>query len=661
MPTEHLAACPLDCPDACTLRVEVEDGRVTRVRGDDRNPLTAGFICTKVARMPEHLYGPERVRTPLLRDGPKGSGQFRAISWDEALDRAADALRTARDTWGGESILPCNYGGSNGYLSQGATDDRLFYRLGASNLDRTLCAVPSATAHKALYGKMPGMALGDLAHSRVILMWGCNPDASGIHLLPPVQAARKAGARLIVVDPRRTPLAEKADLHLAIRPGTDLPLALCLIRMFFESGKADLGFLQAHTTGWEALRQKAAPWTLARTAQTCGLAEADIQAAMDLYSTIRPAVVRCGWGLERNRNGGSAVAAVLALPAVGGHFGVRGGGYVMSNSGAWKVDLGRAVNAPRPAARTINQSQVGRALCEADPAIRVFFSFNCNPLATLPDQERVRRGLGREDLYTIVHEAVMTDTARYADLVMPATTFLEHGDLARGYGALGMMRWSAAAKPEGEARPNHAVFEALIARLGLAQDDDPLGEAALAQAALSSLPDQARISAELDETGYAHASVGPAPVSFVDQRPSTPDGRVRLAPEELPDLYTYYDDHLPARYPLTLISPARKEQTSSTFGQLTRGIIAAQIHPSDAAAAGIAQGQKVRIYNDLGEVITTAELTERVRPGVVSLPKGLWSHHTHNGATANALAPDTLSEVGHGACYNDARVALAPG
>lgn len=658
--SQHLASCPLDCPDACTLSVEVTGDRVTRVRGDHRNPLTAGFICAKVAAMPEHLYGPERIQHPMLRDGPKGSGQFKRISWEEALNLAADAIARARDQHGGESILPCNYGGSNGYLTQGSADDRLFYRLGASRLDRTLCAAPSGAATRLLTGKMPGCAPQDLEHSRLILMWGANPSASGIHHLPPVWRAQKAGATLVVVDPRRTPLAERADLHLAIRPGTDLPLALSVIRALFEEGGADLDFLAQHTTGAEGLRAAASRWSFQAAAAECGVPEAQIRALYELYREIRPAVVRCGWGVERNRNGASGVAAVLALPAVAGAFGVRGGGYLMSNSGAWKVDVSRAVNAAPPNTRTINQAQVGRALLEADPAIKLLFVFNCNPLSTLPDQERTRAGLARADLFTIVHEAVMTDTALYADLLLPATTFLEHGDLARGYGALSMQRWSAAAPAYGEARPNHALFEALIDRLGLAHPGDPIGEEALAEAILDGAEGGARLREELRETGAATPGVGVRPVQFVDHFPATPDRKIHLYPESDPPLYRYQPDPGTAAHPLALISPALAEMVSSTFGQLKQGHAAALVHPEDAAAAGVLDGANARIFNALGEVVVPVRCTTDVARGVVVLNKGLWARHTVNGNSSNALVPDTLSDLGGGACYNDARVALAP-
>src|SRR3954462_6389302 len=337
------SACPLDCPDACSLEVRVVDGRVVKVDGSRRNPVTGGYICSKVRHLPDHLYGPERLLHPARRVGPKGEGRFERISWDEALDLAAAKMREARERHGGEAILPFYYGGSNGLLTQETTDARLFYRLGASRLARTVCAAATGRAATGLYGKMPGVAFTDFHHARLIVLWGVNPSASGIHQVPILQEAQRQGTRLVGVDPRRTHLAKKADLHLAPRPGTDLPLALSVIRWLFEEGHADLDFLSDHATGGDELKRRAESWTFARAAEVTGIPAADIESFARLYAESSPAVVRCGWGLERNRNGGSAVAAVLALPAVGGKFGVRGGGYVLSNSGAFAFDRAAAV------------------------------------------------------------------------------------------------------------------------------------------------------------------------------------------------------------------------------------------------------------------------------------------------------------------------------
>jgi anaerobic selenocysteine-containing dehydrogenase len=659
----HHTACPLDCPDACGLTVEVEDGRVTRVGASDAHPYTAGFICAKVGHFPRHMYSPERLLHPGRRVGAKGEGRFERLSWDAALDLVAAQMRAALAEWGGEAILPLSYGGSNGLLTQDTTDARLFRRLGASRLQRTVCAAPSRHAAAGLYGRMAGVALSDYRHARLIVLWGVNASVSGIHLVPVVQEARRAGARLVVVDPRRTPLAAKADLHLAPRPGSDVALALALHNWLFAEGHADLDFLSAHATGVEELRRRAAAWPLARAAEVCGLALADVERFARLYAESSPAAIRCGWGVERNRNGGGAVAAVIALPAVGGKFGVRGGGYTMSNSGAYRgIDNERAIGEPEPPARQVNMNLLGRTLLAADdPPVGVLFVYNANPLATLPNQELVRQGLAREDLFTVVFDQVLTDTARYADLVLPATTFLEHEELVRGYGAFVVQRAAPAVGPVGEARGNVEVFAALCRRLGLGRPGEPETADELAAAIL---PD--RLREELAGPGVALPDSGPAPVQFVDVFPNTPDRKVHLVPAALDrqapgGLYAFRDDPATARFPLALLSPATQHTISSTFGQLRRGKVALEIHPADAAARGIADGDPVRVWNELGEVRTTARLSADLRHGVVFLPKGLWSHNTDSGTTANALVPDTLTDLGGGACFNDARVEVERG
>lgn len=661
-PQLRRSACPLDCPDACSLEVTVEAGRVVKLAGaSDRNPLTAGFICSKVRDYPAHLYGPQRLLRPLRRVGAKGEGRFAPIGWDEALDLAAERLRTARERDGGESILPYSYGGSNGLLSQDTIDALLFRRLGASRLARTVCAAATGRAALGLYGKMEGVALTDYAHARLIVIWGCNPSASGIHLVPIVRAARRIGARLVVVDPRRIPLAAEADLHLAPRPGTDVAVALSLLRELFASGRSDLAFLSAHATGVEALQERAAPWTFARAAEIAGVPAADLARFAELYAETSPAVIRCGWGLERNRNGGSAVAAVLALPAVAGKFGVRGGGYTLSNSAAWSFD-GSAVAGPEPATRLINMNRLGEALSPAAvPPVRVLFVYNSNALMTTPHQTAVRRGLERDDLFTVVFDQVATDTSRYADLVLPATTFLEHHELSRGYGAFVLQASDPVIPPVGESRSNHDVFVELAVRTGVAKRAElpDVGEVRRRVLASSGRGDE--LTAAIVDHGYATPAAGDRPIQFVDVFPHTPDRKIHLVPEALDreapsGLYAYRPDPGDATHPLALISPATGKTISSTFGQLRREPARLEIHPDDAAARGLADGDRVRVTNGLGEVHCRARLSAAVRRGVVVLPKGLWSHQTENGATACALAPDTLADLGGSACFNDARV-----
>ena len=665
-PLRVASACPLDCPDACSLEVTVADGRVVKVDGArDRNPLTEGFICSKVRDLPRHVYGADRVTRPLRRNGRKGEARFEAIPWDEALDLAAAKLREARDRWGGESILPYSYGGSNGLLSQDTTDALLFRRLGASRLARTVCAAPTGRAATGLYGKMEGVALTDYDRARLIVVWGCNPQASGIHLVPILRRARENGAKLVVVDPRATPLARQADLHLSPRPGTDVVLALAAIRELFESDRADLAFLEAHASGAEELRRRAAAWTLERASQLCDVPQEDLRRFVDLYASSSPAVVRCGWGVERNRNGGSAIAAILALPAVAGKFGVRGGGYTLSNSGAWKFDSG-AIAGPETAARQVNMNQLGEALSSLDdPPVACLFVYNSNALATTPRQALVRRGLEREDLFTVVFDAVLTDTARYADLVLPATTFLEHRELSRGYGAFVLHLAEPVVDRVGEARPNYEVFAELAVRAGVAERSEIPSESDAVARLLDSSGRGDALREELARRGVATPAAGERPVQFVDTFPRTADRRIHLVPEALDreapgGLYTFHPDPATAEFPLALVSPATNRTISSTFGQLRRAPAALEIHPADAAERGVRNGGRVRVWNTLGEVVCRARISDVMRPGVVELPKGLWSHHTENGATANALAPDALADLGGGATFNDARVQVAP-
>jgi anaerobic selenocysteine-containing dehydrogenase len=656
------SACPLDCPDACSLSVTVGDGRVTKLDGNVRNLFTAGFICAKVRRWPEHVYGEARLLYPEVRRGRKGEGIFERVSWDEALDLAAAKLREARDRFGGESILPFSYGGSNGLLTQDTTDLRLFTRLGASRLARTVCAAPSRSAASGLYGRMAGVALPDYVHARLIVLWGVNPAVTGIHLVPVIQEAQRRGARLVVVDPRRTQLAKRADLHLAPRPGTDLPLALAAIRWLFEEGRADLDFLAAHARGADELRRRAAPWDFELAAKVCGVPAGDIESFARLYADSSPAVMRTGWGLERNRNGGSAVAAALALPAVAGKFGVRGGGYTMSNSAIWDVDNGSAAavspeDAARPV-RTVNMNRLGEALLDLEPPVKVLFVYNCNPVATMPDQQRVLRGLAREDLFTVVFDPVRTDSARYADLLLPATTFLEHHELVKGYGALVLHQAAPAIEPVGEARPNYRVFAEICGRLGLAEPHDPEGAATLTAALLGRAP---RVRGELVRDGMAAPDCGMAPIQFGDVFPRTSDRKVDLVPEaldrEAPDgLYGYREVPAGAAFSLALISPATSRTISSTLGELHRRLVPIELNPEDAASRGLAEGDPVKVWNDRGEVRTAVRLNPDLTPGVAMLPKGLWSHNTRSGTTANALVPDSLADLGGGACFNDARV-----
>jgi anaerobic selenocysteine-containing dehydrogenase len=658
------SACPLDCPDGCSLDVTVRDGRVVELDGNHVNRVTAGFICGKVRHFADRMYGADRVLYPAIRSGAKGSGEFRRASWEEALDLVCSRLLEIRAQFGGEAILPYHYGGSNGWLTENGMDARLFYRLGASRLARTLCAMPTSMAVGGLYGKMAGVSYEDYPSAKLIVLWGVNPSATGIHLVPYLRQALGNGAKLAVVDPRRTPFARQADIHLPIRPGTDLPVALAVMNWLFENGRADLDFLHAHTRNWEQLRERAAIWTFERTAEVAGIRTEQLAAFAKLYADSSPALIRCGWGLERNRNGGSAAAAVLALPAVAGKFGVRGGGFTMSQSAAWDVDPSAGAAAAPPATRTINMSLLGEALGpECRPPVKLLFVYNCNPVATAPEQNKVRAGLAREGLFIVVHEQVMTDTARYADVLLPATTFLEHTELRRSYGAMIAQFSQPVVEPVGEARSNHWLFGELCRRLSLTRPDDPQTPEQFAKSIIKTSAARESLAAAFAATGRMAPPCGERPVQFVDVFPGTPGRRIDLCPKTLEEqtpsgLYSFIPDSTSDAFPLALISPANSKAISSSLYELVREVVPVEIHPTDARSREISDGDEVRMFNQLGEVRCRAKINRELRPGVVSLPKGLWSRHTLNGQTANALVPDILSDFGGGACYNDARVEI---
>jgi anaerobic selenocysteine-containing dehydrogenase len=663
-PESHVeTACPLDCPDACTIVVTLRGGRITRIDGSPNNEITNGYICAKVRHFDQRVYGDDRLLFPAIRRGAKGSGAFRRATWDEALELIATTMRTAIDESGGESILPLSYGGSNGLLTQDTTDAALFRRLGASRLLRTVCAAPTGAANMGLYGKMASVSYQDYPEARVIVLWGVNPGHSGIHIMPYLKDARDRGAKLIVIDPRATTAARQADLFLQVRPGTDLALALALHRHLFESGAADRSFLETHCTGAERLREKAADWTFERAAETCGVAVSALQTLADLYVQSSPAVIKCGWGLERNRNGGSAAAAVLALPAVAGKFGVRGGGYSMSNSASWNIDR-TWVRDQEPATRAINMNHLGRTLLgeESGSPIKVLFVYNCNPAVTMPEQTKVLRGLERDDLFTVVFDQVMTDTALFADVILPATTFLEHYDFVRSYGPITLQLAKPVIEHVGESRSNPEVFADLIRRLDLSHDTDPAGELEAMLEILDRLP--APHGDELREHWKATAPFGGRPVQFVDVMPKTTDQKVHLFPEDLDrsapaGLYGFQPDPGTDRFPLALISPASERTVSSTLGELPRPTVVLDMHPSDAESRGVRDQEVVRMFNERGEVRLPVRISPLVRQGTVSMPKGVWRRSIANGWTSNALVPDSLSDLGGGACFNDARVQVA--
>lgn len=664
MPTQILpSVCPMDCPDTCSLEVEVEDGRVKQLRGSQVNPLTDGFICSKVGNFAQRVYHKDRLLYPMRRIGAKGSGKFERFSWPEAIALICGQFKAIEQQWGGEAILPYNYGGSNGMLGQGTTDAAFFSKLGASRLARTVCAAPTGAVAKAMYGKMPGVAFEDYAEARFILIWGANPKASNIHLVPYLKKAKAAGAKIAIVDPRRNFSKNEFDLHLPVYPGTDLAVALAMIHYWREHGLLNRDFIAQHTIGAEILLEKAATYPLEKAARLAGVDAEAIARLAQMYAETDPALLRVGWGPERNRNGGQAIAAMLAMPAVLGKFGQRGAGYTLSNSGAYRVNEAKLVETAPAQTRELNMNLLGTLLLEENnPPIKALFVYNCNPVASVPNQNAIIRGMQREDLFTVVFEQVMTDTAVFADVLLPAVTFLEQKEIKKAYGSYALQYIEPVIAPLGEAKPNEEVF-AMLGR-GMGWEDRAFYEdtEAYLRRATNAVEGMGKLDFEkLRENRIAFFDFpGPRPIQFQTVFPWTGDRKVHLAPAALGKNPFEYCGEETNGSPLALISPATDKLISSMLGEFNLPEHFLTMHPSDAEPRSLKNGNWARVFNQLGEVHCRIKLSEAIRPGVVSLPKGAWRKASANGQTATALAPDTLSAVGGGACFNDARVEVAP-
>jgi len=660
-------SCVLDCPDACSLEVTVEKGLVAKIGPGTGNDVTRNFICSKVGRFADRLYHPDRLLYPMRRLGKKdskGEARFERIDWDSALGTITERFREIRNTEGGEAILPYNYGGSNGFLSDDLVDSAYFARLEASRLGKTICAAPTSEVAKGMYGKMAGVGFPDYPEAELILIWGANPRASNIHLVPFLREAKARGAFIALVDPVRTLSSDLIDLHLPVYPGADLPLALGMIHHWVSTGRLDRAFLDGNAVELETLLEAASEWSLDRAAKESRVDRKSIRLLADRYAEASPAILRCGWGLERNRNGGQAAAAILAMPALLGKFGKRGGGYTLSNSGAGKLDTSKLWDTSSWTTRVINMTELARVLNEPlSPPIRGLFVYNCNPVATVPDQNGILRGLLREDLFTVVFEQVMTDTARYADILIPATTFLEHYDFKRSYGSYVVGATKPVIDACGEARSNASVFAELGRLSGFDDEIFHWSEAELRERAVAAIELQGKpVSPEPFATGGIHRydfDGSPNPVQFESVFPQTEDGKIHLAPACLGPAPYAYEEIRSESFPLCLITPASAKLVSSTFGEFNVQELHLTIHPEDARERGIASGDRVRVWNDLGEVECVARVDAHLREGVVALPKGAWMKSSLNGRTSTALTPSNLNVVGGGACFNDARVQVA--
>jgi anaerobic selenocysteine-containing dehydrogenase len=642
------SVCPLDCPDRCALDVTIDNGRVVKIDGSERSDYTNGYICSKVRRFTERQYSPRRILTPMKRTRSKGYGGadgFQAISWDEAIASIAARFTEITNSLGPEAILPFHYDGSNGLITSLAMDERLWNRLGASQLARTFCAANTAAGWSAVFGDLPGCDPMDMRESDAIVLWGVNPSVTGIHMVPWVREAKAKGAFVAVVDPRRTPLARDADLHLPVLPGTDVAVALAMIRVAWEEGLIDRDFVSRWTRGAATLIE--ATCTPAQAAALSGVPEELICSLPRALAKARAPFFRVGWGLERNRNGTDAIRAVLSLRAMMGRFGRRGSGVLISTTAGYRMDRSPAA-APqlrkRPA-RTINMSQLGMALEETrEPEIRGLFVYNSNPVATAPNQARVVRAMSREPLFTVVHDQVWTDTCDYADIVLPATTFLEHKELSRSYGGYALQWSDPVVEPQGEARPNHWVFARLAAAMGFTDPEFNLSEEELARS----------IVANTDEVKHASYVAVARPLAFADAFPTR--GYVDLAGSAPP---TYRAVVVDADLPLILISPSSdKAITSQFFESMLPGAAKVGVAAAEATRRGLREGAAVRVRNSFGSVVANLTISNDIPEGIASMPKGLWRHSTANTWTANALAPDHVDTLGGGACYNDARVEI---
>ena len=673
MKAEHASVCPLDCPDTCSLTVTVDEGRIVGIRGSRANPYTDGVICAKVPKAyPEFVHGERRLRTPLRRVGAKGEARFERISWDAALDIVYDRTSAVIAEHGPQAVMPLNYGGPHGLLAAGSMDLRFFHRMGASLLDRKpLCGGIRTEAWIGTYGTVTGIRPEQIEASRLIVAWGNNVTWSNLHITPLINKARRAGGKLVVVDPRRTKIAEQADLHLALRPGTDVVLAWAVAADLERRGALDRAFIAKWVSGFEEFMALARPWTIERAAETCGLAAADVARFAEWYATISPASITVGNGLERNRNGGSGIRAVFALPALAGKFGPEGGGLVNGASFAFPKTpqrLARPDLVP-PGTRMLNIVDVGTHLTSGTlkPPLKALFIYNHNAVVVHPDQNRMRRGLSREDLFTVGIEVAMTDTMLYCDVVLPACTHFEHPDIFAAYGQHWLQRAEPVIPPQGEALSNMEIFRRLAARFGYTEpcfrasdtelmDDaiDP-GDVRLGGVRPSQLPTDKALAMTVE---------GGDAVLFTNVFPKTESGKVELAS---PYLDKKYGARLPSyrtlssTYPLTLISPASDQRITSTFGGTTpnAGIPPLEMHPDDARARNLQNGQSVRVWNELGEVRLPLKITDDVPRGVVSSLKGAWFTTTNNLQTVSALAPATHADICEGACYNDARVDVA--
>ncbi len=672
-------ACPHDCPDTCALRITVQGGRAIKVQGDPDHPTTHGALCTKVSRYAERSYHTERVLHPLKRVGKKGEGRFVRVSWDQALSEIATRLREIASR-NPQAILPYSYAGTMGLLQGESMDRRFFHRLGASLLDRTICSTAGGEALAATYGGKTGMHVEHYAESKLILVWGSNSIASNLHFWTYAQAAKRNGARLVCIDPRKTETADKCHQHIGLLPGTDGALALGLMHELIVNDWLDHDYIERHTSGWPALRERALQWPPERAAAVCGItAEAVRQLARD-YGTEKPAAIRVNYGLQRVRGGGNAMRLIAILPCLVGAWRHRAGGLLLSSSGWYPVDR-QALQRPELLAgrtpRTINMVTIGDDLLRQSgetlpdgrafgPKIEALVVYNSNPVAVAPESAKVVRGFAREDLFTVVLEHFLTDTADHADIVLPATTQLEHLDVHMSYGHTSVLINEPAIAPLGEAKPNTQIFRELAARMGFTEACFNDSDEAMARTAFGSAVSFDALRAH----GWVQLPRAEAP--FAEGGFLTTNGRCMIDAPGLgvPDFVPNYESaqatpELAQRFPLAMISPPARNFLNSSFVNVKslrdiEGEPLLEMHADDAAARHLTDGQPVRVFNQRGRSACTLRVSARARPGVVNGLGIWWRKLGIDGTNVNELTHQRLTDIGRGPAFYDCLVEVGP-
>jgi anaerobic selenocysteine-containing dehydrogenase len=678
------AVCPHDCPDTCAMRVTVENGRAIKVVGDPDHPPTQGALCTKVSRYAERVHHPRRLTTPMRRVGAKGEGRFEPVSWDEALRLAAQRLSEIASR-APEAIVPYSYAGTMGLVQGDSIAQRFFHKLGASQLDRTICAAAGAAGLKYTYGASLGMLTEFFAESDLILIWGSNPIASNLHFWTRAQEAKRNGARLIAIDPYRSLTAEKCHQHIALKPGTDGALTLGMMNVLITEDWLDHAYIADHTLGFDELKARALNYPPVRVAQICGIDEQTIVDLARLYGGTRKAAIRMNYGLQRVRGGGNAVRAIACLPSLTGAWRERAGGLLLSSSGWAPVDSHTLQRPdlipgwPSHQPRVINMNAIGDALlhhgdAQFGPKIEAVIVYNSNPVAVAPDSQRVAAGFAREDLFTIVLEHFQTDTADYADLLLPATTQLEHLDVHKSYGHTHLMVNLPAIEPVGEARPNTEIFRGIARHMNLQEPAlFETDETVAANAFRWSDPVFAGADwASLKASGWVKLNLPDAPLAEGGFR--TPSGKCEFFSERLeqqgldplPDYLPPYESadgapELATRYPLAMISPPARNFLNSTFVNVeslrsTEGEPHLDIHPVDARRREVIEGDLVRVFNDRGSMQARARVTDKAREGLVVGLSIWWKKLAPDGCNANQVTSQALTDLGGSATFYDCLV-----